>query len=102
QSRKFRSARYRRKRSRLILAPFLRCRFPRVTNKTCSRVRHWVFSRARYHSSGRSRLLAGQVAFPRAKLLATAWLLNTKHVNSRTRGVMTLIFSEPTFNVEYE
>src|SRR5262249_761221 len=58
-----------RQRSALNRAPFLlRCRFPHVANKTCSLVRHSVFSRAGRHSSDRSNLVAKRVAFARAKL----------------------------------
>ena len=52
--------------SALNRAPFvLRCRFRRVTNKTCSRVRHRVFHRARRHSSSRSKSAARGVALVR-------------------------------------
>src|SRR5262249_45521509 len=58
------SARRPQERPALNRAPFLlHRRFLRVTNKTCSRVRRSVFSQASRHSSGRSRLLAGPVAF---------------------------------------
>ena len=84
--------------SALNRAPFLlRCRSRRVTNNTCSRVRHSVFPGARRHSSGRSNLLAKRVAFALAKLPPTAWLSNNQDVNSSTRGVVTPIFCRANF-----
>lgn len=46
--------------------------------------------------------LAGPVSFARAKLQPQRGSLKTRHVDSKTRGAVPLIFSEPTLNVEYE
>jgi len=52
--------------SALNRAPFLlRCRFQRVTNKSCSRVRQRVLHRARRHSSDKSNFAARGIALVR-------------------------------------